>query len=220
MLVIVIAWMGTSKYFGPGSFHIIYEGMLSTIYHFFPIIVVIRISEYLLRKEKELNTKGTTFIVSILIIVSGYYLYKADYENIDYLERQKTEILSLRAKGKILNGQNLYGYQLLSDFVYYHTGEKILFADIAKITPNDYLIVRGLDINDKFLQEKNRSFYKTLVFPLDENTIVIGKDLIDAVLGSEKDSLAKKKILENIHSFPRTTTYERVNRFFSHIFFF
>ena len=60
VFLIIASWF---KFFGADSFKFIVSGLWNTLYRFFPIFVVLKISEYLFRKEKELNTLGTTAIV-------------------------------------------------------------------------------------------------------------------------------------------------------------
>ena len=132
------------KFFGPESFRFLLNSVWNMLYRFFPILVVLKILEYLLRKEKELNTLGTTAIVILLIVVSGYFMYNAKNDDIDYLEKQKNELVSLKTRGKIRANQAIYGYPLISDYMYYYTGETVLTLEVSKMKKDDFLIMRGM----------------------------------------------------------------------------
>ncbi len=206
------------KFFGADSFQFIVQSLWNTLYRFFPIFVVLKILEYLLRKEKELNTLGTTAIVFLLIIISGYFMYNAKNDDIDYLEKQKNELISLKARGKILPSQAIYGYPLISDYMYYYAGETVLTAEVSKMKKDDFLIARGMVVSDKQILEKSMRSTKPLFYPLDKDTLLIGKELIDFIMLEKSNTETKTKLFETLAKIPSITPYNRMNRSFSVLF--
>ncbi|MBK6604150.1 MAG: hypothetical protein IPO06_27235 [Leptospiraceae bacterium] len=206
------------KFFGVDSFQYIMNGLWNTLYRFFPIFVVLKISEYLLRKEKELNTLGTTAIVFLLIVVSGYFMYNAKNDDIDYLEKQKNELVSLKARGRILPNQAIYGYPLISDYMYFYTGETVLTAEVSKMKRDDFLIARGMVVSDKQILEKSMKSLKPLFYPLDKDTLLIGKELIDYIMLEKSNTETKTKLFETLAKIPSITPHTRMNRAFSVLF--
>ena len=188
------------------------------MYRFFPILVVLKILEYLLRKEKELNTLGTTAIVFLLIIVSGYFMYNAKNDDIDYLEKQKNELVSLKTRKRILSSQAIYGYPLISDYMYYYAGETVITSEVSKMKKDDFLIVRGMVLSDKQILEKSMKSIQPLFFPLDKDTVLIGKELIDYIMLSKSESETKAKLYETLSKFPVVTPYSRMNKTFTSLF--
>jgi hypothetical protein len=217
-LVVFLALATWFKFFGSDSFHFIFQSFWNILYRFFPIFVVLKISEYLLRKEKELNTVGTTAIVSFLIIVSGYFMYNAKNDDIDYLEKQKNELIGLKMRGNITGFQSIYGYTLISDYMYYYAGETVLTSEVSKMGRGDFLIARGMVVSDKLILEKIMKSAHPLFYPLDKDTLLIGKELIDFIMLDKSDSETKAKLFEILAKFPSNTPYVRMNRAFSHLF--
>lgn len=206
------------KFFGTDSFQFIVHSLWNTLYRFFPIFVVLKILEYLLRKEKELNTLGTTAIVFLLIVISGYFMYNAKNDDIDYLEKQKNELISLKARGKILPSQAIYGYPLISDYMYFYAGENVLTAEVSKMKKDDFLIARGMVVSDKQILEKSMRSTKPLFYPLDKDTLLIGKELIDFIMLEKSNTETKTKLFETLAKIPSITPYNRMNRSFSVLF--
>ncbi|HMW03725.1 MAG TPA: hypothetical protein PK079_13310 [Leptospiraceae bacterium] len=215
VFVIIASWF---KFFGLDSFHFLWTNFWDSFFKFFPIFVVLKILEYLLRKEKELNTLGTTGIVILLIVVSGYFMYKAKNENIDYLETQKNELLSLKARGKILQGQAIYGYPLISDYMYFYAGETVLTAEVSRMKKDDFLITRGMVVSDKQILERSIRSRNPLFFPLDKDTLLIGKELIDFIMLEKANTETKTKLFETLAQIPPITPYTRMNKAFSSLF--
>ena len=180
--------------------------------------MVLKILEYLLRKEKELNTLGTTAIVFLLIVVSGYFMYNAKNDDIDYLEKQKNELVSLKTRGKIQANQAIYGYPLISDYMYYYAGETVLTSEVSKMKKDDFLITRGMVVSDKQILEKSMKSVKPLFYPLDKDTLLIGKELIDYLMLDKSDTDTKAKLFETLAKIPPITPYNRMNRSFSTLF--
>ena len=206
------------KFFGSDSFSFIIQSFWNILYRFFPIFVVLKILEYLLRKEKELNTLGTTAIVFLLIVVSGYFMYNAKNDDIDYLEKQKNELVSLKTRGKIQANQAIYGYPLISDYMYYYAGETVLTSEVSKMKKDDFLITRGMVVSDKQILEKSMKSVKPLFYPLDKDTLLIGKELIDYLMLDKSDTDTKAKLFETLAKIPPITPYNRMNRSFSTLF--
>lgn len=215
VFLIVSIWF---KFFGNESFSFILQSFWNIAYRFFPIFLILKILEYLLRKEKELNTLGTTAIVFLLIVVSGYFMYNAQNDDIDYLEKQKNELMSLKARGKILPNQAIYGYPLISDYMYYYTGETVLTLEVSKMRKDDFLIARGMVLSDKQILEKSLKSTKPLFYPLDKDTLLIGKELIDYMMLDKSDTETKTKLFETLAKIPPVTPYNRMNRSFSALF--
>jgi hypothetical protein len=215
VFLIIATWF---KFFGADSFRFVLSGIWNTLYRFFPIFVVLKISEYLLRKEKELNTLGTTAIVFLLIVVSGYFMYNAKNDDIDYLEKQKNELISLKTRGKILPTQAIYGYPLISDYMYYYAGETVLTAEVSKMKRDDFLIARGMVVSDKQILEKSMKSIKPLFYPLDKDTLLIAKELIDYIMLEKSNTETKTKLFETLAKIPSITPYNRMNRAFSVLF--
>ena len=206
------------KFFGPESFRFLLNSVWNMLYRFFPILVVLKILEYLLRKEKELNTLGTTAIVILLIVVSGYFMYNAKNDDIDYLEKQKNELVSLKTRGKIRANQAIYGYPLISDYMYYYTGETVLTLEVSKMKKDDFLIMRGMVLSDKQILERSMKASQPLFYPLDKDTVLISKELIDYIMLNKADSETKVKLFETLSKFPSVTPYSRMNRTFTNLF--
>jgi hypothetical protein len=177
------------------------------------VFLVLAIGEYLLRSERELNTLGTTAIVSVAIIVSGYFVFKTHFETTIHYKNIETEIVSLGARGKLLPTTNqIYGPKPMSDYIYYHSGGAIKYKDINLMKKKDYFIFSGANNNDRSFLEKKNTFSPGY-FILDSNSFLLSKDLLDKVLSDKENSDTKAKLKIAIDTIPSFTTgYESFNR--------
>ena len=64
-------------------------------------------------------------------------MYNAKNDDIDYLENKRMNSSHLK-QGKILPTQAIYGYPLISDYMYYYTGETVLTAEVSKMKRDDF----------------------------------------------------------------------------------
>ena len=57
-----------------------------------------------------------------------------------------------------------------------------------------------------------------LFYPLDKDTVLISKELIDYIMLNKADSETKVKLFETLSKFPSVTPYSRMNRTFTNLF--
>jgi hypothetical protein len=204
-------------FFGKSSFLHLTEETLEIFYRLIPIILALFIGQYLLRSEKELNNAGTTAVVVLVILVSIYFSYNANKENLDYLKNLEGEIVSLKKSGR-LNSNRIFGSPLVSNYIFYHSGENIQILSKNDFQKNDYFILENFSETDKsFLDRKNIPSFQ--YFILDNSTVLISWELIDRFLKeSEKSNL--QQVLQGIFQTidEKNTPHQRLNRFLNSIF--
>lgn len=222
LFAVSILIFSLTDFFGVSSFSFLMHSFWNLMTKFFPIFLVMKIAEYLLRSEKELNTLGTTAVVIVATLVSGYFVFSANKNNGEQLKKVETEILSLKNRGRI-NPQEtkIYGPRALSDYAFYHSGEEVESKDIANMKKSDLLLLFGVTEEDRVLIEKKNSFQPGY-FSIDQSVILIQKDFVEKLLMEPEESELKTKLEDTVRAYPSSnlTPYEKMNRFFNQMFGF
>lgn len=205
-------------FFGTSSFGFLFNSSFDVAYRFFPIFLALFIGQYLLRSEKELNTSGTTAVVVLLIVVSGYFTYNTNKDDLESLKRMDAEIQSLKGSGRLSNSTILHGSSLISNYLYYHSGENIVANRIGEFTEKDYFIVENLSGTERvYLDRKNIA--SNLYFFLDNNTVLLSWSLIERLRNEKENNDLKVVVTNHFETFPKgLTPHEKLNRSLNSIF--
>jgi hypothetical protein len=213
-----ILWMWYADFYGHGTLGFLFRSFWDITSRLFPILITFLIGEYLLRSEKELNTLGTTAVVAVLILISVYYTYRSQYENIESFQQHKMEILNLKSSGKVFTDQHpILSSRLFSDYMFFQVGEGTLYH-YANLKKNGYVLVSG--VTNPFLTYLDkRSLGASSYYILDKDTVLIGKPLLNRVLEEQGDSEHRVRLQNLIRSYSVVTLpSEKFNKFLCSIF--
>jgi hypothetical protein len=197
IILILITWF---QYFGKDSFSYFIRETWDVVIHLLPIFVVLKAGDYLIRSEKELNALGTRLIVGTIILVAVVLSFRSQYESLDYLEKQRSEILSLQKRGKIQGNQNIYGSNLLSDYVYFYGGFAVRFREGSVQKPDDLFVISNIDPSVR--QYLDKSHLKGQYFPVNGSTILITREASDTILFQEGKNILKSRLTQFLSGLP------------------
>ncbi len=198
--VLCLSFIWLTDFYGDKSIRFLFNSYWNIISQMFPVFLVLFLGEYLLRSEKELNTRGTTIIVIILILSSVYYTYKSSYENIQFFKVYEQEILYLKSRGKIsLEKNKILAPKVFGDYMYYTVGEQLLNSYLD-MKSTDFMLVSKVD-NAFVAYLDKHSLNNSSYYIIGEDTILISKNLIEKIVESPIESQPKTRLLSEIQKY-------------------
>jgi hypothetical protein len=219
ILSFIVAFMSLGDFYGPSTFKYLMKEFWEIIFRFGSTLFMMMVAEYLLRSEKELNTKGTTAVVMIMIAMAGYFSFKASFESSEALNHQKDELLKLKTKGRILTGENtVYVTRPFSDFVYFSVSENLPFRAVFQAKPTDYINFTKIENQDLAYFDKKSIGYGSY-YILDTENVIVRKDLVDKILNDPQKPETFDKIRFQLEQFdskpnPVVSFHKGLNKLF------
>ncbi|MCX7997329.1 MAG: hypothetical protein N3A69_00065 [Leptospiraceae bacterium] len=198
-------------FYGKGTIKFLFKSFWDFFSSLFPIFIGIFVGEYLLRSEKELNALGTTAIVGIVILVSGYYTFRSSYENITVFENYHSEILNLKKNGVLQNKRQIVAKGAIADYLYYKINEQSL-VEYGKASEIDLVLLPKLTTDA--LRLFNFQYYV-----LDKNTVLASKQDIEKLLKDNKSNPSLKGVYQTVQQYSQPLLpYEKMNRILCALF--